>query len=413
MKKISIFLLSFSLFSTYLMAQPPTSKLAAHYCFDNCNDISLDCGEKSSKAQASPIPPKCVCGVAGNAIQLTGNEYINMLDVAYKLNTSNISVSLYFKPLGSVGVREIISNRDTCDKKRVFSISYNASARTVSVLFKDEKRSVTLVGKIDNDVCWQHIAVTRESNYHRLWINGKQRDAKYSPDNQRVNLQSNSILVIGKSACHPTVPGGQFRGLIDEVRIYENIALNSDEIQSLYVRPDRIKTNDQLLFIGNDIKTEVTTSCANKFDWSPTTGVLNPSAGSTTIKPDKAGVFNYVLRFNDSISTCAAYDTLRITVVDPKNQPCDDVFMPNAFTPNGDENNQTFGISNPYTIGELIEFEILDRWGGKIFTTKDPFVQWDGTVSGNLVMPGQYLYRVRYNCQGKEKNRIGSFLLLQ
>jgi gliding motility-associated-like protein len=120
-----------------------------------------------------------------------------------------------------------------------------------------------------------------------------------------------------------------------------------------------------------------------------------------------------VLRFNDSISTCAAYDTLRITVVDPKNQPCDDVFMPNAFTPNGDENNQTFGISNPYTIGELVEFEILDRWGGKIFTTKDPFVQWDGTVSGNLVMPGQYLYRVRYNCQGKEKNRIGSFLLLQ
>lgn len=412
MKRLFFIISALFFFAIGAQGQTAESKLAAFYCFDDCKNPKADCSGKFALAQVSPVVPSCICGVNGSAIRLSGDEYLNLVDISYKFNTSNFSISFYFKPFGSAGIREMVSNRDSCTKNRVFSISYNASAQLVTVLMKDEKRSITLTGRIDDDVCWQHVVLTRESNYQRLFINGKIKSAAYSPDNQRVNLTSKSIVSIGKSACHPAIPGGQFRGLIDEFRFYENFALKEDEVKQLYIRPDRIKTNDQLLFLGKGVATEVQSVCSNRFNWSPSSGVANVSVGNTTITPEKAGIYNYVLRFNDSISSCTAYDTLRITVVDPKTQPCGEVYMPNAFTPNNDNNNELFGISNPYTIGNLIEFEIQDRWGGRIFTTGDPFVQWDGKVNGTMAMPGEYLYRIRYNCQGVEKNKIGSFVLI-
>lgn len=412
MKKIFI-LLFISCSPFILNAQTAEDRLAAHYCFDNCNSMGLDCSPKGAKAQLSVVPAKCTCGINGGAAQLNGNEYITLINVYNKLNTSNFSLSFYFKPLGSIGTREIFSNRDTCDQKRVFSVSYNASARIITVLLKDEKRSATLIGKLDNSACWQHVTVTRESNYHRLYMNGKLVATSYSADNQRINLASNTLLYIGKSACHPNIPGGQFRGVVDEVRFYENFALKEEEVKSLYKRPDRILTNDQVLFIGNGVNTEITSTCGSKFSWSPTDGVANPTAAVTKITPPKDGIYNYVLRFNDSTTSCTAYDTLRLTVIDPTNQPCGEVYIPNAFTPNGDGNNETFGINNPYTIGDLVVFEILDRWGGKVFTTSDAFQQWDGKINDKAAMPGEYLYRIRYKCQGEEKNKIGSFFLLQ
>jgi gliding motility-associated-like protein len=416
MKKIFIFLFSLALLNTEISAQTAAEKLSAHFTFDDCNNLVKDYSAKGTKALLSPVVPKCICGVEGGAIQLNGNEWVSLIDATDQLTTANLSVSLYFKPLGGIGNRDIISNIDVdscANKKRVFTIRYNASARSISVIMKDDKRGITLTSKIDNDVCWQHIVVTREANYHRLWLNGKVRATAYSPDNQRVQLKSNSLLTIGRSGCNPNILGGQLKGLVDDVRIYGNFALSELDVKALYKRPDQIKTADQVVFLGNEVSTEIGISCADKFAWLPTTGVDNPNKGVTKIKPEKEGVYNYVLRFTDSITTCAAYDTLRITVVNPKTQPCGELYLPNAFTPNGDTHNETFGISNPYTIDELVEFEILDRWGGRIFTTKDPFQQWDGTINGTIVMPGEYLYRIRYNCQGQEKSKIGSFVVLQ
>jgi len=44
--------------------------------------------------------------------------------------------------------------------------------------------------------------------------------------------------------------------------------------------------------------------------------------------------------------------------------------MPNAFTPNGDGKNDVFRIPPDATLN-LEEFSIYDRWGAKIFSTKN------------------------------------------
>ena len=108
-----------------------------------------------------------------------------------------------------------------------------------------------------------------------------------------------------------------------------------------------------------------------------------------------------------------ATDTIQITVIDPEELPCA-AQLPRAFTPNGDGRNDTYGISNSVVLeGRLIEFEIFDRWGGRIFSTTDPFAKWDGTFNGKELNPGVLLYRVRFMCGDEELTDMGSLTLLR
>jgi gliding motility-associated-like protein len=69
-------------------------------------------------------------------------------------------------------------------------------------------------------------------------------------------------------------------------------------------------------------------------------------------------------------------------------------FIPNAFTPNGNANNDVF---MPYMSG-VVEFEmiIFDRWGNLIFKTTKQTEGWNGRV-GNTGEPCQqdvYVYKI-------------------
>ncbi|MBI1287391.1 MAG: T9SS type B sorting domain-containing protein [Flavobacteriales bacterium] len=69
------------------------------------------------------------------------------------------------------------------------------------------------------------------------------------------------------------------------------------------------------------------------------------------------------------------------------------VYIPNAFTPNEDGINETFGVMGEGYL--YYDLEIFDRWGNKIlsgrFTDENA---WDGTIHGNKAPQGMYVYRV-------------------
>jgi gliding motility-associated-like protein len=75
-------------------------------------------------------------------------------------------------------------------------------------------------------------------------------------------------------------------------------------------------------------------------------------------------------------------------------------FIPNAFSPNGDGINETYGISgesiNRPDLGHIVAFElkIVNRWGQVIFYTTDPRERWDGTHAGLEVSDGIYQYQL-------------------
>jgi gliding motility-associated-like protein len=67
--------------------------------------------------------------------------------------------------------------------------------------------------------------------------------------------------------------------------------------------------------------------------------------------------------------------------------------IPNAFTPNGDTNNDEFGL---LITGENIEvrsFRIWNRWGKLVHDAKGPDHAWDGMVDGDPAAADVYIYR--------------------
>ncbi|MEI8116360.1 MAG: gliding motility-associated C-terminal domain-containing protein [Flavobacteriia bacterium] len=72
-------------------------------------------------------------------------------------------------------------------------------------------------------------------------------------------------------------------------------------------------------------------------------------------------------------------------------------YVPNAFTPDGDEHNNMF---NPvFTSGFdplTYQFDVYDRWGELIFSSQNPQIGWDGYLNFVKCQEGMYLYNIRF-----------------
>ena len=89
-------------------------------------------------------------------------------------------------------------------------------------------------------------------------------------------------------------------------------------------------------------------------------------------------------------------------------------FVPNAFTPDGDNINDVF---KPLILGvKEYKMEIFDRWGELIFTTKDTEIGWNGRVKNNEKNAKQdvYIYMITFNnLNEKQFSFSGSVTLLR
>ena len=72
------------------------------------------------------------------------------------------------------------------------------------------------------------------------------------------------------------------------------------------------------------------------------------------------------------------------------------IFVPNAFTPNGDSHNEIFRPQS-YFISKLgYSFSIYNRHGVELFSTNNPLKGWDGTYEGRQVQSGTYVYHLQF-----------------
>lgn len=102
----------------------------------------------------------------------------------------------------------------------------------------------------------------------------------------------------------------------------------------------------------------------------------------------------------ENIGGCRDSLSVDICILDPVQ-----IFIPDAFSPNGDgHNDQLFirgrGLQN-------VEFEVYDRWGKTVFKTNDPTVGWDGMHGGKDMPSGTYSW------YAKAQVSTGEYLELQ
>ena len=77
---------------------------------------------------------------------------------------------------------------------------------------------------------------------------------------------------------------------------------------------------------------------------------------------------------------------------------CCDCYFPNAFTPNGDDNNDRFRAISPATDIKDYHLSIYNRWGARVFVTNEINGAWDGTLQGEPAPTGTYFYKCKMKC---------------
>lgn len=82
------------------------------------------------------------------------------------------------------------------------------------------------------------------------------------------------------------------------------------------------------------------------------------------------------------------------------------IYVPNAFSPNGDGVNDLFEVYIHYPEYKLVSFALYDRWGGKLHYYDLP---WDG---GNL-NPGSYVIKVVVDTPEKSINIISDLTIIK
>lgn len=141
--------------------------------------------------------------------------------------------------------------------------------------------------------------------------------------------------------------------------------------------------------------------------WEPSNLVDNPTAQQTTATVESTTLFTFYV--SDGI--CTKSETVLIkTFAFICGEPF--IYIPNAFSPNGDGENDIL-----YVRGQLIEgmlFRIFDRWGEMVFESTDRNYGWDGTFRGKALDPDVYDYYLKAICiDGEESIIKGNITLLK
>ena len=171
----------------------------------------------------------------------------------------------------------------------------------------------------------------------------------------------------------------------------DTITINSEPLLGTLSLPDSF-----LICMGDSVTLNATTPNATTYQWS---GI---SANTPIVTVDAAGT--YTVSVSNNCGTVSGS-----TIIALKDCECR-IVMPNAFTPNGDGKNETFGPNFNCANATYLLMRIFNRWGEKVFETNDLNGQWDGRYMETMQPPGVYVYYVYF--VGKENNVEKSFKLM-
>jgi gliding motility-associated-like protein len=88
-------------------------------------------------------------------------------------------------------------------------------------------------------------------------------------------------------------------------------------------------------------------------------------------------------------------------------------FIPNSFTPDGNEHNQTWKFYFNGIDEEKFDLYIFNRWGEMIWECHNPNDSWDGTYDGSPVKEGVYVWKVDFGVINTDERRsINGFINL-
>ncbi len=132
------------------------------------------------------------------------------------------------------------------------------------------------------------------------------------------------------------------------------------------------------------------------YTWTPTIGLSNATIPNPIASPTVSTTYYITVR---DIWGCEWTDTVFIFVIDVI---CEEpyIYVPNAFTPNGDGKNDILYVRS--SVGYSMDFKIFNRWGELVFQSSDVNNGWDGTYKGRVLEPGVFDYYLSLTCYNRQ-----------
>jgi gliding motility-associated-like protein len=130
---------------------------------------------------------------------------------------------------------------------------------------------------------------------------------------------------------------------------------------------------------------DVNNSGFNSWQWSPPDGLDNSAAQDPVASPQQSTTYTVTAGTDGG---CSATASVSIKVFSAAN-----IFVPSAFTPNGDGHNDVLKAI-PIGMKEFGYFAVWNRWGQRVFYTTNAGIGWDGTIGGRPVEPGTFVWKV-------------------
>jgi gliding motility-associated-like protein len=219
------------------------------------------------------------------------------------------------------------------------------------------------------------------------------------PYNFAWNNTANGDAITGLSAGDYTVSVTDKNGCVAENTITIN---EPPQVLVTIEMPD-----DTIPFFGQTVELSVALQNAagtGTYLWQPGGSLSCVTCPAPVASP--AATAAYTLDYVDD-NGCAASAEATVYVNRDKM-----LFIPNAFSPNGDGVNDAFRV---FSAGvQSVDAMVFNRWGEKLFQWNGLEGSWDGTYKGTVVDAGVYVYSVQLRwLDGQVKNEKGTVTVVK
>lgn len=145
---------------------------------------------------------------------------------------------------------------------------------------------------------------------------------------------------------------------------------------------------------GQEVLLSVTPEDTSRYSyqWSPPATLSAPDLPSTIAQPQEPTW--YYITVKDKVSDCIGFDSVFIAI--EAEAGCG-LYIPNAFTPDGNGVNDCFRALGNILV-ERFSLAVYNRWGEKVFESKDPTACWDGKYKNQEAPMDAYVFYLSYKC---------------
>lgn len=167
-----------------------------------------------------------------------------------------------------------------------------------------------------------------------------------------------------------------------------NGCINTATSNVVVLPSPNLTTDQETIRLLPGSSTELHVSGSTTYSWSPAAYLSCNDCDSPVASP--AEDIRYCV--SSVIGECRSEVCINVLVSCESDH---DYSVPNAFTPNGDNKNDSFCLQGWEECITDFNVMIFDRWGEKLYESGDRSFCWDGVYKGQLLSSGVYVYVIR------------------